>query len=97
MDYFFFILSVICVWTILSLATNLVLGYGGLMTIGHVGYLAVGAYTAATLNILLHVNFYYTIPIAMLATGAVALLTIVPLLRLGAFYFASSDSSDSTS
>jgi branched-chain amino acid transport system permease protein len=87
MDYFFFILSVICVWTILSLAANLVIGYGGLMTIGHVGYLAIGAYTAATLNILFHVNFFYTIPIAMLVTAIVALVTILPLLRLGAFYF----------
>lgn len=82
-----FILCVICVWTILSLAANLVIGYGGLMTLGHVGYLAVGAYTAATLNILMHVNFFYTIPIAMLVTAAVALVTILPLLRLGAFYF----------
>src|ERR1700722_17605142 len=87
MDYFFFILSVICVWTILSLATNLVLGYGGLMTLGHVGYLALGAYPAATLNVLYHVNFYYTIPIAIAVTAAVALVTILPLLRLGAFYF----------
>ena len=87
MDYFYFILSVICVWTILSLATNLVLGYGGLMSLGHCGYLAVGAYTAATLNILLNVNFYYTIPIAMVVTALVAYLTIIPLLRLGAFYF----------
>jgi branched-chain amino acid transport system permease protein len=86
-DYFYFILSVICVWTILSLAANLVIGYGGLMTLGHVGYLAVGAYTAATLNVLLHVNFFYTIPIAMLVTAVVALVTILPLLRLGAFYF----------
>ncbi len=87
MDYFYFILSVICVWTILSLAANLVIGYGGLMTLGHVGYLAVGAYTAATLNVLMHVNFFYTIPIAMFVTAVTALVTILPLLRLGAFYF----------
>jgi len=86
-DYFFFILSVICVWTILSLATNLVIGYGGLMTLGHVGFLAIGAYTAATLNILWHVNFYYTIPIAIIVTAVVAFASILPLLRLDAFYF----------
>jgi branched-chain amino acid transport system permease protein len=86
-DYVYFIVSVICVWTILSLAANLVIGYGGLMSLGHVGYLAVGAYTAAALNILWNVNFYYTIPVAVLVTAAVAYVTIVPLLRLGAFYF----------
>jgi len=86
-DYFFFILSVICVWTILSLATNLVIGYGGLMTLGHVGFLAIGAYTAATLNILWHVNFYYTIPLAIIVTAVVAFASILPLLRLDAFYF----------
>lgn len=87
MDYFYFTLSVICVWIILSLATNLVLGYGGLMSLGHCGYLAVGAYTAATLNILFNVDFYVTIPIAIVVTAIVAYLSIVPLLRLGAFYF----------
>jgi branched-chain amino acid transport system permease protein len=87
MDYFYFVLSVICVWIILSLATNLVIGYGGLMSLGHVGYLAIGAYTAATLNVFLKINFYYTIPIAIVVTALVAYLTIIPLLRLGAFYF----------
>jgi branched-chain amino acid transport system permease protein len=86
MDYFFFVLSVICVWTILSLAANLVIGYSGMMTLGHVGYLAIGAYTAATLNIFGHMNFYLTIPIAMLVTAVVALVTLLPLLRLDAFY-----------
>jgi branched-chain amino acid transport system permease protein len=86
-DYVYFIASVICIWAILSLAANLVVGYGGLMSLGHVGYLAIGAYTAATLNILLGWNFYYTIPLAIVATALVAFLTIIPLLRLGAFYF----------
>lgn len=87
MDYVYFIVSVICVWTILSVAANLAIGYGGLMSLGHVGYLAIGAYTAATLNILWGVNFYYTIPAAIVVTAAVAGVTVVPLLRLGAFYF----------
>ncbi|MGA2394473.1 MAG: branched-chain amino acid ABC transporter permease [Candidatus Lustribacter sp.] len=87
MDYVYFIASVICVWIILSVAANLAIGYGGLMSLGHVGYLAIGAYTAASLNILLNLNFYYTIPIAIVATAAVAYVTVIPLLRLGTFYF----------
>jgi branched-chain amino acid transport system permease protein len=86
-DYVYFIASVICVWIILSVAANLAIGYGGLMSLGHVGYLAIGAYTAASLNILLNLNFYYTIPIAIVATAAVAYVTVIPLLRLGTFYF----------
>lgn len=87
MDYVYFVVSVICVWTIVSLAANLVVGYGGMMSLGHVGYVAIGAYSSAALNILLHVNYYYTIPIAIVAAAATAYVTIIPLLRLGAFYF----------
>ena len=87
MDYVFFVLTIVCVWAMLSLSANLVLGYTGLFTIGHVGYLAAGAYIAAILNILLGLNYYLTIPVAIVGTAIFALLTLLPLLRLGPFHF----------
>ena len=87
MDYFFFILTIVSVWAMLSISANLVLGYTGLFTVGHVGYLAAGAYIAAILNILLGVNYYLTIPVAIVGTALFALLTLLPLMRLGPFHF----------
>lgn len=87
MDYVFFVVAVIGVWVILSLATNLVLGYAGMFSIGHVGYLAIGAYTTAILNILFGMNYFLTLPCAIVVTAAVAALTLLPLLRLAQFYF----------
>ena len=88
MDYFFFVLTIICIWVIVSLSVNLVLGYAGLFSIGHAGYLGIGAYTTAVLNIILKVDYFWTIPIAVAVTALVALLTYLPLMRLTAFHFA---------
>jgi branched-chain amino acid transport system permease protein len=87
MDYFYFIITVIGIWVIMSLSANLVLGYAGQFTIGHVGYLAIGAYTTGILNIFTGMNFFVTLPIAIVVTALVALLTLVPLLRLGPLHF----------
>jgi branched-chain amino acid transport system permease protein len=86
-DYFYFIITVIGIWVIMSLSANLVLGYAGQFTIGHVGYLAIGAYTTGILNIFTGMNFFLTLPIAVVITALVALLTLVPLLRLGPLHF----------
>lgn len=88
MEHLLFLATLICVWIILSVAANLVVGYTGMMSMGHAGYLGVGAYTAATANIFLGVNYLLTIPLAAVVTAAVAVVTVIPLLRLGTFYFA---------
>jgi branched-chain amino acid transport system permease protein len=88
MDYFFYIGSLMCVWIIVSVAVNLVIGYTGMMAMGHAAYLGIGAYTAAVLNIFLGVDYFSAMAIAALAGAVVAVLTLLPLLRLGGFYFA---------
>lgn len=87
MDYFFFVLTIIAVWCIMALAVNLVIGYSGQFTLGHVGYLAIGAYTTGILNIFLNMNYFLTLPFAIVVTTLVAWVTLLPLLRLGSFYF----------
>lgn len=87
MDYYFFILTVICIWIMVATAYNLVIGYAGLFSMGHVGYMAVGAYTSAVLNILYGVNYLLTIPIAIAVTALFAFLTFLPLMRLAPFPF----------
>ena len=42
MEHLLYIGALICVWIIVSLAVNLVIGYTGMMAMGHAAYLGVG-------------------------------------------------------
>ncbi|MDP2619999.1 MAG: branched-chain amino acid ABC transporter permease [Hyphomicrobiales bacterium] len=88
MDHIFYLGTLMCVWVTVSLAANFVIGYTGMMAMGQAVYLGFGAYVAAALNIYLGVNYFVAMVVAALASGAVAVLTLVPLLRLSGFYFA---------
>ncbi len=88
MEFMLYIFQLIAVWSIMSLATNLVIGYCGMFSIGHAAYFGVGAYIAFVLNIYGHLHFLLTLPLAMAGAAAVAFITVLPLLRLEGFYFA---------
>lgn len=88
MDHIFFLGTLTCVWVMVCLAANFVIGYTGMMAMGQAVYLGVGAYAAAILNIYLGVNYFVAMALATLVTGVVAVLTLLPLLRLSGFYFA---------
>jgi len=87
MDYLLYIGALICIWIIVCVAVNLVVGYTGMMAMGHAAYLGVGAYTAASLNIFYGVDYSLAMAIAALCGAVVAVLTLLPLLRLGGLYF----------
>ncbi len=88
MEHLLFVGTLILVWVIVSVAANLVIGYTGMMAMGHAAYLGVGAYTAASLNIFLGVDYFTCIAAAAIVSALVAVLTLLPLLRLEGFYFA---------
>lgn len=88
MEFVLYIFQLIAVWSIMSLATNLVIGYCGMFSIGHAAYFGIGAYIAFMFNIYGHLHFLLTLPLAMVGAAAVALITVLPLLRLEGFYFA---------
>lgn len=88
MNYAFYLGVLLCVWVMVSLAANFVIGYAGMLAMGQAVYLGVGAYTAACLNIFLGVNYFMAMAIAAVVSGLVAVLTLLPLLRLEGMYFA---------
>jgi branched-chain amino acid transport system permease protein len=88
MDHLFFLATLMCVWVMVSLAANFVIGFTGMMAMGQAVYLGVGAYAAAILNIYLGVNYFVAMAAATLISGAIAVATLLPLLRLQGFYFA---------
>ena len=44
------IATVFAIWAILSVSLNLVVGYTGLLSVGHIGFFGIGAYTMAILT-----------------------------------------------
>ena len=55
MDYLVTIAVLIAIYTILATSYNLVIGYGGLSTVAHPIFFAIGAYTTGLLAV--HVPF----------------------------------------
>ena len=75
------------IYVMLGLSLNIVVGYAGLLDLGHVAFYAVGAYCYAILA--QHgVGFWTTLPIAALLTGTLGLLLGFPVLRLRGDYLA---------
>ena len=75
------------IYVMLGLSLNIVVGYAGLLDLGHVAFYAVGAYSYAILA--QHgFGFWTTLPIAALLTGCLGLLLGFPVLRLRGDYLA---------
>ena len=65
---------------------SILTGYCGQISIGHVGFMAVGAYTSAILSAKLGWPFWATLPSASLAAGMAGLIFGLPSLKIKGFY-----------
>jgi branched-chain amino acid transport system permease protein len=81
MDYIFYILGVVNIYAILAVSLNLLLGFAGLISIAHAAFMGIGAYTTTILMVSLGMNFFLTIPLAIIAAGVVSALIAIPSLR----------------
>lgn len=79
----------VAMWAGLALSWNVICGYAGYISFGHVAFFGIGAYTTAILMQPEHGwNFWATLPVAAVIAGAVAALVGWPALRLKGAYFA---------
>lgn len=65
---------------------NILTGYCGQISIGHVGFMAVGGYTSAILMVKLGWPFWATLPCGALAAGIAGLIFGLPSLKIKGFY-----------
>ena len=73
--------------TIISVhGLNILTGYCGQLSIGHVAFMAVGGYTSAVLCARLGWTFWAALPCAALMAGMMGLLFGLPSLRVKGFY-----------
>ncbi|MFH0786453.1 MAG: branched-chain amino acid ABC transporter permease [Pseudomonadota bacterium] len=65
---------------------NILTGYCGQISMGHVGFMAVGAYVSAILTAKLGWSFWAAMPCAAMAAGVVGLIFGLPSLKIRGFY-----------
>ena len=80
------ILTMIGIAVISVHGLNILTGYSGQISIGHVGFMAVGAYTSAILTATLGWTFWVSLPCAALAAGMAGLIFGLPSLKIKGFY-----------
>ena len=87
-NYFIHIASLIGVFTIVAVGMNILVGMTGLVSLGHAGLFAVGAYTSAMLGTRLDVSFWLSAAAAIVVTGAVGSVLALAALRARGIYLA---------
>jgi len=65
---------------------NILTGYCGQISMGHVGFMAVGAYVSAILTAKFGWSFWTALPCAALAAGLAGLIFGLPSLKIKGFY-----------
>ncbi|HTZ01753.1 MAG TPA: branched-chain amino acid ABC transporter permease [Xanthobacteraceae bacterium] len=87
-NYHVFELTMVMVYAIAVLGLNILTGYNGQISLGHGGFFAAGAYTAAILMHRYGVPYWATLPPAALVCFALGLLFGLPALRFEGPYLA---------
>lgn len=83
-------LMTILINIILAIGLNLIIGFSGQFSLGHAGFMAIGAYCTAimTIKIPTLVGLFAGILLGAITAGAVALIVGIPTLRLKGDYLA---------
>jgi branched-chain amino acid transport system permease protein len=87
-NYHVFELTLVMIYAIAVLGLNILTGYNGQISLGHGGFFAAGAYTAAILMHRYGVPYWATLPPAALICFALGVLFGLPALRFEGPYLA---------
>ncbi len=86
--YLLYVISLALIYGIVALGLNLLIGFAGQFSLGHAGFLAIGAYTSAILTQRYHWHFALAFVAAGALTALVGFLLGLPALRLSGPYLA---------
>lgn len=85
--YLLHVLVLTCLYAIPAVGLNLMLGYTGLVSLGHMAFAGVGAYTAAVLMVDHGINFWVALGIATVAAGLAGAAIGAVCLRFRTHFF----------
>ncbi len=81
------VLAEIAIFAVFAMSLDLLVGYTGMVSLGHAAFLAVGAYCTAGLTVFMGWPIWAATPIAVLAAGAIAGVAGAFAVRLGGIFF----------
>ena len=87
MEYLLHILILICIYSILSVSLNLLIGYTGILSVTHAAFYGIGAYVAALMALRIESPFLLNIVLAIIAAVILGALVGIPSLRIKDDYF----------
>ena len=87
-SYELYILATVGFYAMVGVGLNVLLGLTGQVSLGHVGFYAIGAYAVAILTTNAGVDFWPALLFAIALTGAVGVLLSIPALRVTGPYLA---------
>lgn len=73
-------------YTLLALGLNVLTGYTGLVSLGHAGFVAIGAYTSSLCAVKLGMNFFASMILGMVVAGLAGVLLGLPTMRVTGTY-----------
>src|SRR5437016_13254194 len=86
-EFYVNLASQIFIFAIFAASINLLLGYGGLATLGHASYLGVSAYLSALVALKLGLGHWIAAPLALAGTTLMACFFCLVALRASGLGF----------
>lgn len=86
--YVVYLYDLVMIYVIVALGLNILTGYTGQISIGHAGFMAIGAYASAIFTGRLGLPFLLAMPLAALVAALIGFGLGVPALRLHGHYLA---------
>lgn len=87
-NYWLGVANLILITIVSATGLNILTGYCGQLSIGHAGFMAVGAYTSAILIVDAGVPFLIALVLAGVVSGLIGMIFGLPSLRVKGFYLA---------
>jgi len=87
MDYVIHIAVIACLYSVLAVSLDLLVGRTGLLSIAHAAFYGLGAYTSALLAVHFGVSFVVGVLLGMTVAALISFVVSLPSLRLHDDYF----------
>jgi branched-chain amino acid transport system permease protein len=87
-NYIVYLLSLTCIFSLVTLGLNLLTGLSGQISLGHAGFFAIGAYATGLLTQSIGVPFPIALILGGLISTAIGAVAALPALRLRNLYLA---------
>lgn len=87
MNYLLYLLTYLNIYIVVALSVNIVVGYGGLLTLAHAGYFAIGSYTYALATLKLGLSFFPALFLGVTVATLLSLALSLPSWRFSDDFF----------